>query len=136
MREKYNKELTNFDFVTLTNQTKNKGIKSANIVHINDPSEIGKIEEDQVIVISEANPDYEMVAHKAAKNNCILITEIGGKLCHLAVVGREFKLVLIQFEDARSKLPEGYNCKVNLLEGKIEVLNEDTNTVLDRKINE
>ena len=75
-----------------------------------------------------------MVARKAAKGNCIVITELGGKLCHLVTVGREMKLTLLQFEKAFKNLPEGYYCKVDMEKGVIETIDEAIDKVMSEKI--
>ena len=134
MRSMYAKKYSNFDFVTLTNYGKHKGFEKAEIIYVKSPEEINKIGEKQVIVIPNANPDYEMVARKAAKGNCIVITELGGKLCHLVTVGREMKLTLLQFEKAFKNLPEGYYCKVDMEKGVIETIDEAVDKVMSEKI--
>lgn len=80
------------------------------IVHAQPDTQIEQ--EHSIVVIPTASPDYEMVAHQCAKKKCLLITEVGGKLCHLAIVGREFGLSLYMLEDALERLPNGRTARV------------------------
>lgn len=134
MRVLYAKKYSNFNFVILTNYGKHKGFEKAEIVYVNSPSEIDKVGENQIVLIPKANPDYEMVARKAAKGNSIVITEIGGKLCHLVTVSREMRLTLLQYEKAFKTLPEGAYCKIDMEEGVIEIIDKSIEKVMEDKI--
>lgn len=134
MRSLYAKKYSNFNFVILTNYGKHKGFEKAEIVHVNSPSEINKVGKNQIVLIPTANPDYEMVARKAAKGNCIVITEVGGKLCHLVTVSREMRLTLLQYEKALKNLPEGCYCTIDMEDGVIEIIDKSIEKVMEDKI--
>ncbi|MDX1532770.1 MAG: hypothetical protein R3230_01030 [Nitrosopumilaceae archaeon] len=106
-------ELTKHDFVTLIRgdvYTKS----SRTVRHIKKPEDIFMINKNNldIVIIPNASPEFENVAHKCAELKIPVITEVGGKLCHLATVGREFGLTLLMLPDALTTLPMG--CKVKL----------------------
>lgn len=77
-----------------------KGLRDGPVVFFNCANE-HPVPHNSIIVIPNASPDFEMLAKKASEQNCIVITETGGALCHLATVGREFGLQLYLLPDAR-----------------------------------
>lgn len=62
-----------------------------------------KITKKDILVIPHAGPEYQTQAMKAG----LVICEVGGKLAHLAIVGREMGLPLIQMENATKLFNEG-----------------------------
>jgi phosphohistidine swiveling domain-containing protein len=59
------------------------------------------VPEGSIIVIPSASPDYEIAMLSACKNGKgAVITEVGGKLCHLATVGREFNVKILRLDNA------------------------------------
>lgn len=89
-----------------------KSIKDYKILHINTREEINHISEKCIVVIPNADPLFTNVAHLCAELKCPVITETGGALCHLAIVGREFGLTLYLMTDAMKKLPRGWNASI------------------------
>lgn len=73
-----------------------------------------------LIVIPFAGPDYTVPATTAGPTGAI-ITERGGELAHLVVVGREQGLRLVRIPGALEKYPAGVRLSVNCDEGKVEV---------------
>jgi len=122
MRHKYTNLLTGADLALLTNKKGHKGFESAFVRHVNTPLEIDLINDNDVVIIPQASPEFEAVAHRCAKKNCVLITQTGGKLCHLATIGREFGLALYLLPDAASKYPMGSNVCIDLVNGTIKTL--------------
>lgn len=55
-----------------------------------------QITKNDILVIPHAGPEFQEKAMKAG----LVICEVGGKLAHLAIVGREFGLPIIQMENA------------------------------------
>jgi len=56
-----------------------------------------------ILILPHAGPEYQDMAMKAG----LVICEVGGKLAHLAIVGRELGLPLIQIENAYNLFKEG-----------------------------
>ena len=133
-RHKYNKKLTGCDIKILTNKGNHIGFDEAVIRHINKPEDIFMINNGDILIIPNASPDFEQVAHKAAEKNCVVITETGGALCHLAIVGREYKLCLVLLPEASNKYPMGSRAKINLEEGSIKALNLEIEQLMKLKI--
>jgi phosphohistidine swiveling domain-containing protein len=61
------------------------------------------ITKHDILILPHAGPEYQDMAMKAG----LVICEVGGKLAHLAIVGREFGLPLIQVENAYNLFKEG-----------------------------
>lgn len=108
IEEEY-EDIFNFDFTILANSWKGPNffkfmvydhipldfVGSSNI-HILSALEKDNQRTKRAIVIPHAGIEYDIVARKAD----IIITETGGKLCHLAVVARETDKLLIRVENA------------------------------------
>lgn len=97
-----------------------KEVKKYNICQVTQPEDISRITEKCIVVIPNADPLFTDVAHLCAKLKCPLITETGGPLCHLAVVGREFGLTLYLMNDAMSKLPKGGTASISYKQDKYD----------------
>jgi len=134
MRHKYLKELTGSNMVRLTNVNDHKGLKSAWVRHVKTPSDIVYINKGDVVIIPTASPDFEAVAYKCAETGSILITETGGKLCHLSTVGREFGLALFMVPDAMAKYPMGCNVEVDCERAMIKALDLEVAEVMKLKL--
>lgn len=61
------------------------------------------ITKNDILVIPHAGPEFELMARKAG----LVISEVGGKLAHLVIVGREFGLPLVRVDEACFKFVEG-----------------------------
>lgn len=68
-----------------------------------------EITKNNILVIPHAGPEYELQARKAG----LVITEVGGKLAHLVIVGREFGLPLIRIDNAMSLFKDGLHLSIN-----------------------
>ena len=134
MRHKYMAKLSGADLVVLSNIKKHKGFKKAVVRHLESPDQIDFINKNDVIIIPSASPDFEAVAHKCAENNCILISETGGKLCHLATVGREFGLALFMLPNAGKKFPMACSVTIDCEKGTIEALDMDISVLMPLKL--
>lgn len=134
MRHKYMSELTGGDLVVLSNIKNHKGFKKAFVRHVKKPGQIDYINNNDVIIIPNASPDFEAVAHRCAEKNCILITETGGKLCHLATVGREFGLALFMMPDAMKKFPMASSVTVDCDNATIEALDMEMDKLMELKL--
>jgi len=111
------------NLMPLTNGTLRKNIQQALVVHINTPEEMPKVlpTMGMVIVIPQAGPAYEPLARKCADSGVPLISETGGKLCHLATVGREMGLKLFMLPNAREHLPDRLMINIDAESLQIEI---------------
>lgn len=82
------------------------------------------VPEGCIIVIPFASPEYQIAAERACKGRGAVITEVGGKLCHLATVGRELKLNLVLHPDAMSLLNEGDYVTINMNDGEMRIIGD------------
>ncbi len=75
-----------------------------------------------VLVTPTADPKYTSLAtHK----NCVgIITEVGGSLCHFAVIGREFGLRVLRVENACLRYPSGYDLSVDCDNATVNIIQE------------
>ncbi len=97
------------DFVTLNSA----GLDSFEgcVVHADNKN----ITKNDILVIPHAGPEFDIQARKAG----LVISEVGGKLAHLVVVGREFGIPLIRTDDAVNKFKEGVILNINFNDNKI-----------------
>jgi hypothetical protein len=123
-RHRMHKKYTNSNLKCLVD-AKHAGFTDAQIVHINsyeDHVAIAELPDNAIVIVPTASPEYEPLAHKIAKQNSILITETGGGLCHLAIVGREMGLQLYLYPNARQLLPEGGYAHIDTHEHEIRIM--------------
>ncbi len=133
-RHKYNEKLTGANIKVLTNKGNHKGFERAVVRHVNEPEDICLINNGDIIIIPNASPDFEAVAYKCAEKNCVLITETGGALCHLAIVGREYSLCLVLLPNASKRYPMASSAKIDLEEGRIEALEVPIELLMQMKL--
>ena len=76
------------------------------------------ITKNDILVIPQAGPEFEVQALKAG----MVISETGGKLAHLVIVGREFGLPLIRFDNAMKNLSEGMKVHIDFNNFKLEII--------------
>jgi len=78
-----------------------------------------------IVVIPFAGPDYTIAALTAAKTKGAVITERGGPLSHLSIVGREVDLLLVRVRGAVKLYPEGTEVSVSGEDGTVDVSSGD-----------
>lgn len=107
----------------LANGTLRKNVQQALVIHVSSPQEMATVSPTMgmVIVIPQAGPDYEPIARKCAESGVPLIAETGGKLCHLATVGREMGLKLFMLPNAREHLPDRLMINIDAESLKAEI---------------
>lgn len=111
MRHEYNEKYTKTNLKPLIKGSVGK-IEKSKIVHITDPLDTVNIGKNTIVVIPNANPEFTNIAHLCADLKCPIITETGGALCHLAIVGKEFGLTLYLMPEAMNKLPKGATASI------------------------
>lgn len=86
---------------------------SGHIVDINSKN----ITKKDIIVIPHAGPEFQVQAFKAG----LVICEVGGKLSHLAIVGREEGVPLIRVDNAMKLFSTGTKLSINFETAEIHV---------------
>lgn len=69
-----------------------------------------------ILVVPSAHPSYSYLAMNAAA----IITEVGGALCHLAVITREKNIPVVRVKDACKKYITGTTVRVSCSESSVE----------------
>ena len=92
------------------------GIGVGSVRIIMSPKEIGQIQQGDILVAPQTNPDYVPAMKKAAA----IVTEKGGRTSHAAIVSRELGIpAVVGAEGATKILKEGMVVTVNGLTGDI-----------------
>lgn len=92
------------------------GIASGPVKILQSAAEIGKIQNGDILVAQQTNPDYVPAMRRAAA----IITERGGRTSHAAIVSRELGIpACVGTKDAMSKLKDGMVVTVNGTSGEI-----------------
>jgi phosphohistidine swiveling domain-containing protein len=78
-----------------------KGILHGTVFHVKQPTDVPP--PNAVVVVPHAGIDFDLATQHAAA----VVTEIGHRLCHLVVVGREAGRKIVRLPDASKKLPPG-----------------------------
>jgi pyruvate,water dikinase len=82
-------------------------------------ADFGKVEEGDVIVVYASSPAWTVPLLKAGA----LIAEVGGILCHTAIVAREIGVPgIVNIENITNTLKDGDRVAVNGEEGILNVL--------------
>jgi phosphoenolpyruvate synthase/pyruvate phosphate dikinase len=111
------------------------GIVTGAIKIINSVSDIGKVNQGDIMVCQATTVDYLLGMKKAGA----IVTEFGGLTCHAAVVAREFKTpCVVGMKDARSMFSEGTIVTVNASACTVTSSNDETlkkkNSVISSKL--
>jgi pyruvate,water dikinase len=100
---------------------------------LDSPEEMENFSEGNVLVTERTDPDWEPVMKKASA----IITNIGGKTSHAAIVSREMGVpAVIGAGDATEKLEEGQEVTVDCVNGGRILEGELEFSVSERKIEE
>ncbi|RLG21451.1 hypothetical protein DRN74_02725 [Candidatus Micrarchaeota archaeon] len=96
------------------------GVAKGKVKIILSPSDNSKIREGEILVTVMTNPLYVTAIQKAKA----IITDVGGMLCHAAIVARELGIpCVVGTEKATKILKDGMEVVVNGSEGKIHLSN-------------
>ena len=91
-------------------------ILRGNIKIIKKPEDYYKIKNDIIIVAKNTTPDIVIIIHKVKA----IITEINNKLCHAAIIAREYNIPLIMgVDNATKKFKNGQEIKIDTISKKI-----------------
>ncbi len=90
--------------VLLKGDPASPGIASGPVKILESAKEIGKIEQGDILVAPQTNPDFVPAMKKAAA----IITDTGGRTSHAAIVSREIGIpAVVGTEEATKKLKDG-----------------------------
>lgn len=95
-----------------------RGVVTGRVKIVRKLSELGKVEEGDVLVAKMTTPDYMMAISKAAA----IVTDEGGVTCHAAIVSREYNIpCVVGTKNATSALKDNDIVEVDAEEGAIRV---------------
>jgi phosphoenolpyruvate synthase/pyruvate phosphate dikinase len=119
---------------SIIGQVGNKGVAQGRVKVILTPEEFSKMEAGDVLVTTMTTPDYVPLMHKASA----IVTDIGGMLCHAAIISRELnKSCVIGTKFASQILKDGDMVEVDANNGLVRILNPSNDELLAQKyINE
>lgn len=78
------------------------------------PEPGARVPENSVCVIPHAGPEYHSLLENLKGGCGFIITEMGGKLAHMSIVGREYGVTVIQVNGAMNRWQEGALVFLNL----------------------
>ncbi len=100
----------------LTGDPASPGMASGPVKVIHSPKEIGKVNTGDVLVAPQTNPDYVPAMKKAVA----IVTEMGGRTSHAAIVSRELGIpAIVGASNATKLLKTGTIVTVNGVKGEI-----------------
>jgi phosphoenolpyruvate synthase/pyruvate phosphate dikinase len=103
----------------IVGQTGNKGLSTGTVKVITKQSEFNKMEKGDVLVTTMTTPDYVPLMQKA---NAI-VTDIGGLLCHAAIISRELGVpCVIGTKFATQLLKDGDQVEVDANKGRVRLI--------------
>ncbi len=104
---------------TIIGQIGNKGIAKGKIKVIISPKDFHKMESGAVLVTTMTTPDYVPLMQKAAA----IITDIGGLLCHAAIISRELNVpCVIGTKFATQLLKDNMEVEVDANKGIVRII--------------
>ncbi len=100
--------------ILVTGRSVGEKIVSGQVRVINDPSELGLLQQGEILVTEKTDPDWEPVMKKASA----IVTNRGGRTCHAAIVSRELGLAaIVGTEKGTEVLKTGQTVTVSCAEG-------------------
>jgi pyruvate, water dikinase len=109
------------------------GIASGKVVIVKGPQEIGKVKEGDVLVAEMTNPDYVPAMKRAAA----IVTDLGGRTSHAAIVSRELGIpAIVGTTNATKILSQGEIITVDaaaglVYEGNATLVDENAKSMAD-----
>ena len=85
------------------------------------PSQIYNFEEGGILVTKMTDPDWEPIMKKASA----IVTDLGGRTCHAAIVSRELGVpCIIGTKDATQRLEYGRKVTINCSQGEVGTVHD------------
>ncbi len=110
------KEWTGVEFAYLSKSSDDDLYYWGKVVHANPDY---PIDNDCIPICKNAGMEYQFVLEAAKKGKKIIICETGGKLAHLATVGREYNVNVLLVPDALTKYKQGQFISIDLVNNNI-----------------
>lgn len=99
------------------------GVFVGPVMKLDSHEEVSKLSPGVVMVVSDTDPDWMPAFEFLAEHGGAIITEIGGRLCHAAVVSRELKIpCVVGVQNAKNVLANGQKVSVDGSKGTVEIL--------------
>lgn len=109
-------KVSNVEKVIATGVSVNPGLVDGKSVILNNPDEINKVMQGDIVIIPDSDPKYAVAVLKASA----VICENGGRLSHICIVTMEMGIPCItQVKDARKLIPDQTNIFVDAVKGQI-----------------
>lgn len=107
--------------VIVTGRSIGEKIASGKARIIADPSQLSSFQEGEVLISNTTTPDWEPVMKKAVA----VVTNLGGRTSHAAIVSREFGIpAVVGADGATEKIKTGQEVTVSCAEGDVGVVYE------------
>jgi pyruvate, water dikinase len=107
--------------VIVTGRSIGEKIASGKARIIPDPSQLSSFQAGEVLISNTTTPDWEPVMKKAAA----VVTNLGGRTSHAAIVSREFGIpAVVGTDGATEKIKTGKEVTVSCAEGDVGVVYE------------
>ena len=92
------------------------GVVKGRVVVVHEINELSKVQENDIIIVHESNPAWTVGMMKASA----IISELGGIICHAAIVAREMGLpCVVGVENATQLFQDGMRITVDGSKGVI-----------------
>ncbi|MBU3924420.1 MAG: PEP-utilizing enzyme [Candidatus Falkowbacteria bacterium] len=86
-------------------------IITGKVLAVKSPKDYYKIKDESILVAKNTTPDIVMIIHRIKA----IVTEIDNKLCHAAIIAREYgKPLIMGAPDATKKFKTGDKIRINL----------------------
>lgn len=100
----------------------NPGKFIGRVKQVTSPKDVNKVDNESVVVTNNNSPLFSIAFMRAPA----IISEKGGKLCHLAIVSRELdKLCILDVENALDIFEEDMLVEVDASNNKIRILENE-----------
>lgn len=116
LRSEITKEWTKAEFVVLAKGTRRWFNGEVVLPRPNEGVPPGSI-----AVVPMAGPQYQLAMETACSKGGVIICDAGGKLAHLAVVGREFGCTVLMMPGATKRFRAGQRLSVDMDEGTVHL---------------
>lgn len=111
--EKIQQLFGNFEVAILSGT----GSVAGTVIH---PEPGREVPPGSIVVLPSLRPTYFSIVLAAIA----VITEAGGQMAHLAVVGREHSIPIVRVENARERFAPGMKVRVSCDRGRVEILED------------
>lgn len=108
-------EILKFEFLPLSKSDKKSVYGTIKYIKPGETLEAGEIG-----AIPHAGVEYDAALRSAHKHGTALICKVGGRLAHVAIVGRELNVPIIMWEKI-DEIFQGTNVTIDLENGKIQI---------------